>query len=74
MVMGRMVYNFTSTARLAGIKAWRFTLYFVLMDIVLVPPFCLVGVGGSLQVIEHFWPRLLALLQLRAMMYPVIRS
>lgn len=34
MVMGRMVYNFTSTAKLAGIKAWRFTLYFVLLDIV----------------------------------------
>ncbi|MCJ1467018.1 hypothetical protein MMC07_005640 [Pseudocyphellaria aurata] len=34
MVMGRMVYNFTTTATLAGIKAWRFTLYFVLLDIV----------------------------------------
>ncbi|KAL8796587.1 MAG: hypothetical protein Q9182_007332 [Xanthomendoza sp. 2 TL-2023] len=34
MVMGRMVYNFTSRARLLGIKAWRFTLYFVLLDIV----------------------------------------
>ncbi|KAL8702900.1 MAG: hypothetical protein Q9201_003934 [Fulgogasparrea decipioides] len=33
MVMGRMVYNFTSQARLLGIKAWRFTLYFVLLDI-----------------------------------------
>lgn len=28
---------FTSTARLARIKAWRFTLYFVLLDIVSVP-------------------------------------
>ncbi|KAL8806856.1 MAG: hypothetical protein Q9200_004893 [Gallowayella weberi] len=34
MVMGRMVYNFTYRARLLGIKAWRFTLYFVLLDIV----------------------------------------
>ncbi|KAL9580027.1 MAG: hypothetical protein Q9203_006470 [Teloschistes exilis] len=34
MVMGRMVYNFTSRARLFGIKAWRFTLYFVLLDII----------------------------------------
>ncbi|KAL8827466.1 MAG: hypothetical protein Q9170_007006 [Blastenia crenularia] len=33
MVMGRMVYNFTSGAKLLGIKAWRFTLYFVLLDI-----------------------------------------
>lgn len=33
MVMGRMVYNFTSRARLFGIKAWRYTLYFVLLDI-----------------------------------------
>jgi len=33
MVMGRMVYNFTSKAKLFGIKAWRFTLYFVLLDI-----------------------------------------
>ncbi|KAL8750346.1 MAG: hypothetical protein Q9199_007128 [Rusavskia elegans] len=32
--MGRMVYNFTSKARLFGIKAWRFTLYFVVLDIV----------------------------------------
>ncbi len=33
MVMGRMVYNFTSNAKLFGIKAWRFTLCFVLLDI-----------------------------------------
>ena len=34
MVMGRMVYNFTSTARVFRIKAWRFTLYFVILDVV----------------------------------------
>ncbi|KAL8822856.1 MAG: hypothetical protein Q9191_006419 [Dirinaria sp. TL-2023a] len=34
MVFGRMVYNYTSDARVAGIKAWRFGLYFVLLDIV----------------------------------------
>ena len=33
MVFGRMVYNYTSTARLFKVKAWRFTLYFVLLDI-----------------------------------------
>ena len=33
MVFGRMVYNFTATARLFKIKAWRFGLYFVLLDI-----------------------------------------
>lgn len=33
MVMGRMVYNFTATAKVFGIKAWRFGLYFVLLDI-----------------------------------------
>ncbi|KAL8709530.1 MAG: hypothetical protein Q9220_005772 [cf. Caloplaca sp. 1 TL-2023] len=32
--MGRMVFNFTERARLFGIKAWRFTLYFVLLDII----------------------------------------
>ncbi|KAL8672070.1 MAG: hypothetical protein Q9168_003465 [Polycauliona sp. 1 TL-2023] len=32
--MGRMIYNFTDRARLLGIKAWRFTLYFVVLDIV----------------------------------------
>lgn len=36
MVMGRIVYNFTSNSKLAGIKAWRFTLYFVLLDILWV--------------------------------------
>lgn len=34
MVFGRMVYNFTTEARILGIKAWRFGLYFVLLDIV----------------------------------------
>ena len=32
MVMGRMVYNFTTQAKIFGVKAWRFTLYFVLLD------------------------------------------
>ena len=34
MVMGRMVYNFTPTASIFKVKAWRFGLYFVLLDIV----------------------------------------
>lgn len=34
MVLGRMVYNFTSSARVLRIKAWRFGLIFVLLDIV----------------------------------------
>ena len=34
MVFGRMVYNYTTGARILGIKAWRFGLYFVLLDIV----------------------------------------
>ena len=33
MALGRMVYNFTSSARILRIKAWRFGLYFVLLDI-----------------------------------------
>ena len=32
MVMGRMVYNFTTQAKIFGVKAWRFTLYFMLLD------------------------------------------
>lgn len=32
MVMGRMVYNFTKQAKIFGVQAWRFTLYFVLLD------------------------------------------
>ena len=32
MVMGRMVYNFTKQAKIFGVKAWRFTLFFVLLD------------------------------------------
>lgn len=32
MVMGRMVYNFTAQAKIFGVKAWRFTLCFVLLD------------------------------------------
>lgn len=33
MTLGRMVYNFTSKAKVFNIKAWRFGLYFVLLDI-----------------------------------------
>ena len=33
MVMGRMVYNFTPTASVFKVKAWRFGLIFVLLDI-----------------------------------------
>ena len=36
MVLGRMVYNFTTSAKILGVKAWRFGLYFVLLDIVFV--------------------------------------
>ena len=38
MVMGRMVYNFITQAKIFGVKAWRFTLYFVLLDATLVFP------------------------------------
>ncbi|KAF7189394.1 putative lipid transporter atnI [Pseudocercospora fuligena] len=34
MVQGRMVYNFTASARIFRIPAWRFGLIFVLLDIV----------------------------------------
>jgi hypothetical protein len=33
MVMGRMIYNFLPAHKLFGVKAWRFGLYFVLLDI-----------------------------------------
>ena len=33
MAMGRMVYNFTSGARILKVRAWRFGLCFVLLDI-----------------------------------------
>jgi hypothetical protein len=42
--MGRMVYNFTSTAKIFGIKAWRFGLYFVLLDIT---AFAVQGYGAA---------------------------
>lgn len=29
-----MVYNFTASANILGFKAWRFGLYFVLLDII----------------------------------------
>ena len=38
MALGRMVYNFTSSARILKVKAWRFGLYFVLLDILYVFP------------------------------------
>ena len=31
-----MVYNFTANAKILGVKAWRFGLYFVLLDIAFV--------------------------------------
>jgi hypothetical protein len=34
MIMGRMVYNFLPDKKLLGIKAWRFGMFFVLLDIV----------------------------------------
>ncbi|KAK3072551.1 hypothetical protein LTR53_006605 [Teratosphaeriaceae sp. CCFEE 6253] len=43
MVMGRMVYNFTPTASVAGIRAWRFGPIFVLLDILAF----LVQAGGA---------------------------
>ncbi|KAK4545498.1 hypothetical protein LTR36_002848 [Oleoguttula mirabilis] len=33
MVMGRMVFNFTSTGSVAKVKAWHFGLIFVLLDV-----------------------------------------
>ena len=38
MVLGRMVYNFTANAKILGVKAWRFGLYFVLLDIAFAFP------------------------------------
>ena len=29
-----MVYNFTASAKIWGFKAWRFGLYFVLLDVI----------------------------------------
>ena len=34
MVMGRIVYNFTPSASVFKIKAWRFGLIFVMLDVV----------------------------------------
>ena len=33
MVMGRMIFNYTTRAKIFGVKAWRFGLFFVLLDI-----------------------------------------
>ncbi|TKA66217.1 hypothetical protein B0A55_10228 [Friedmanniomyces simplex] len=43
MVMGRMVYNFTAKGSVGGIKAWRFGLIFVLLDVLAF----LVQAGGA---------------------------
>ncbi|KAI9826360.1 MAG: hypothetical protein M1832_000277 [Thelocarpon impressellum] len=43
MVMGRMVYNFLARQSLCGIQAWRFGLYFVVLDVVAF----LVQLGGA---------------------------
>lgn len=45
MVMGRMVYNFTASAKILGFKAWRFGLYFVLLDII---AFIVQAIGASM--------------------------
>lgn len=37
MIMGRMVYNFIPSQKIGGIPAWRFGLYFVLLDILSAP-------------------------------------
>lgn len=34
MVMGRMVWNYTAKAKIMGVTAWRFGLYFIVLDIV----------------------------------------
>lgn len=33
MVMGRLVWNFSERAKVLGVHAWRFGLYFVMADI-----------------------------------------
>jgi hypothetical protein len=33
MVMGRMAWNFTSKAKIGGVRPWRLGLIFVLLDI-----------------------------------------
>ena len=43
MVMGRMLYNFTPTASVFKVKAWRVGLIFVLLDVLAF----LVQVGGA---------------------------
>ena len=45
MVLGRMVYNFTASAKVLGFKAWRFGLYFVLLDVI---AFVVQAVGASM--------------------------
>lgn len=45
MVLGRMVYNFTTSATVLKIKAWRFGLYFVILDVV---AFLIQAAGASM--------------------------
>jgi hypothetical protein len=49
MTLGRMVYNFTSKAKIFTIKAWRFGLYFVLLDILAF----LIQIFGALIASKH---------------------
>jgi hypothetical protein len=51
MVMGRIVYNFTPSASVFKIKAWRFGLIFVLLDVVafLIQLAGLASVGAAKQ-------------------------
>ncbi|KAK5461090.1 hypothetical protein LTS15_003153 [Exophiala xenobiotica] len=44
MIVGRMVWNFVPTAKILGITAWRFGLYFVLLDVVYAITFPLLPV------------------------------
>lgn len=45
MVLGRMIYNYTSSAKVLGIKAWRCGMYFVILDVV---AFIIQATGGSM--------------------------
>lgn len=50
MVMGRMVYNFTPTASVFKVKAWRFGLIFVLLDVL---AFFMQAAGAVIASGEH---------------------
>jgi len=62
IVLGRVVYNFTSSARVLHVKAWRFGLIFILLDIWFVTlstlPFSLQTTDSY---IAHSWSKRLAL-------------